>query len=217
MPCARCISYGSRIDTVATITLPARMVMTGLSFIAGLGAKKMIELFGFEFGPEVASSIIVTILTAIAFVAIWYLKDYEDWKACRYDDYIADLEKNGESAKKPDVIFGRPYMYAMGLSMAISVVLAVIATPYIVGMIASPEEVTVAIYGATAFFVTIVLGFMTDYFIARPVADHSMKARYVAIQEGIIAEITSAFPSVDKTAEMTVDDILALITEKLKK
>ncbi|MDY0224857.1 MAG: hypothetical protein RBR05_05650 [Candidatus Methanomethylophilaceae archaeon] len=177
----------------------------------------MIELFGFEFGPEVASSIIVTILTAIAFVAIWYLKDYEDWKACRYDDYIADLEKNGESAKKPDVIFGRPYMYAMGLSMAISVVLAVIATPYIVGMIASPEEVTVAIYGATAFFVTIVLGFMTDYFIARPVADHSMKARYVAIQEGIIAEITSAFPSVDKTAEMTVDDILALITEKLKK
>lgn len=217
MPCARCISYGSRIDTVATITLPARMVMTGLSFIAGLGAKKMIGLFGFEFGPEVASSIIVTILTAIAFVAIWYLKDYEDWKACRYDDYIADLQTNGESAKKPDVIFGRPYMYAMGLSMAISVVLAVIATPYIVGMIASPEEVTVAIYGATAFFVTIVLGFMTDYFIARPVADHSMKARYVAIQEGIIAEITSAFPSVDKTAEMTVDDILALITEKLKK
>ena len=216
MPCARCNPYSSRMDTVATITLPARMVMTGLSFSAGLGAKRMIELFGFEFGPEVASSIIVTILTAIVFVAIWYLKDYEDWKACRYDAYIADLEKNGESAKKPDVIFGRPYMYAMGLSMAITVVLAVIATPYIVGMIA-PEEVTVAIYGATAFFVTIVLGFLTDYFIARPVADQSMKARYVAIQEGIIAEITSAFPSVGKASEMTEDDILAWISEKLKK
>ena len=97
MPCARCHPYSSRMDTVATITLPARMVMTGLSFSAGLGAKRMIELFGFEFGPEVASSIIVTILTAIVFVAIWYLKDYEDWKACRYDAHIADLEKNGES------------------------------------------------------------------------------------------------------------------------
>ena len=216
MPCARCNPYSSRMDTVATITLPARMVMTGLSFSAGLGAKRMIELFGFEFGPEVASSIIVTILTAIVFVAIWYLKDYEDWKACRYDAYIEDLERNGESAKKPDVIFGRPYMYAMGLSMAITVVLAVITTPYIVGIIA-PEEVTVAIYGATAFFVTIVLGFLTDYFIARPVADQSMKARYVAIQEGIIAEITSAFPSVGKTSEMSEDDILAWISEKLKK
>lgn len=204
------------MDTVATITLPARMVMTGLSFSAGLGAKKMIELFGFEFGPEIASTIIVTILTAIAFIAIWYLKDYEDWKACRYDAYIADLERNGESAKKPDVIFGRPYMYAMGLSMAITVVLAVIATPYIVGLIA-PEEVTVAIYGATAFFVTIVLGFLTDYFIARPVADQSMKARYVAIQEGIIAEITAAFPTAGKASEMTVEDILAFISEKLQK
>ena len=216
MPCARCNPYSSRVDTVATISLPARMVMTGLSFSAGLGAKRMIELFGFEFGPEIALTIVVTILTAIAFIAIWYLKDYEDWKACRYDEYIADLQKNGEAAKKPDVIFGRPYMYAMGLSMAITVVLAVIATPYIVGMIA-PEEATIAIYGATAFFVTIVLGFLTDYFIARPVADQSMKARYVAIQEGIIAEITSAFPSADKASEMTVDDILALITEKLKK
>lgn len=216
MPCARCNLYSSRVDTVATISLPARVVMTGLSFSAGLGAKRMMNLFGFEFGPEIASTIIVTILTAIAFIAIWYLKDYEDWKACRYDEYIADLQKNGESAKKPDVIFGRPYMYAMGLSMAITVVLAVIATPYIVGMIA-PEEVTVAIYGATAFFVTIVLGFLTDYFIARPVADQSMKARYVAIQEGIIAEITSAFPSVGKASEMTEDDILAWISEKLKK
>lgn len=217
MPCTRCDTYSSHVDTVASITLPARMVMTGLSFTAGLGAKKMIELFGFEFGPEIASTIIVTILTAIVFIAIWYLKDYEDWKACRYDAYIADLEKNGASAKKPDVIFGKPYMYAMGLSMAITVVLAVIATPYIVGMIASPEEVTMALYGATAFFVTIVLGFMTDYFIARPVADQSMKARYVAIQEGIIAEVVSTFPTADKVTEMTEDDILAWIAEKLKK
>lgn len=74
-----------------------------------------------------------------------------------------------------------------------------------------------ALYGATAFFVTIVLGFLTDYFIARPVADQSMKARYVAIQEGIIAEIVSAFPTAGKVTEMTEDDILAWIAEKLKK
>ena len=66
-------------------------------------------------------------------------------------------------------------------------------------------------------FYTSVMGFLTDYFIARPVADQSMKARYVAIQEGIIAEITSAFPSVGKASEMTEDDILAWISEKLKK
>lgn len=208
----------SRVDDFATVTFPGRLVLSGLTFTAGLGAKRMTEILGISCGPEIILTAIVTIFTALAFIAIWYLKDYEDWKASRYDDYIADLKQNGEAAKRPNVVFGRPYMYAMGLSMAITVVMAIIATPYLVELIAGPIDPVnpnLAIFVAVAFFATIVLGFLSDYFIARPVADKSMKARYVEVQEGVIAEITAAFPSTSENAGALNDEQKAKILELL--
>lgn len=206
MPCGHRRDMHSPVDVFATVSFPGRLVLTGTTFVTGLGATKMTEILGFAWGNEMTLTAIVTVITAMCFIAIWYLKDYEDWKASRYDEYIEELKTKGEAAKRPDVVFGRPYMYAMGLSMVITVILSIISTPYLVELIAGPTDPlapNMAIFVSVAFFATVVLGFMSDYFIARPIADKTMKAKYVQIQESIIDKIMKTFPSADgKTPEI---------------
>ena len=185
------------VHTVADVSFPTRMtVCAGCVVTAGFGCEQMY----LSTLPLMYIVVIVTasLLSAAFFVMVWYLKDYEDWKASKNLAYVNGLVTDPEKTiqNRPNTIFGPAYKFAMGGCVLAAVIISAVVTPVIAEkFVSSPAMLTLEYYAMISVLCTMVLAFVFDREVARPIADKSMKAKFNAVEEDLARELELKFQS----------------------
>ena len=188
-------------DAAANATFPARLCVSVVSLAGLLGGKKMYLLTL----PVciIAAVLAASVLAGVMFTAVWYLKDYEDWKANKFGPYLEKLKKDPEAAMKerPDVLFSPAYKYMMLLCIVCAVLASAVYSPALTERLIGASALPVEYYIGGALVTVVFTALALDRFLARPVADLRMKKIYNKAGEELEGALIAEFQSNTKKAE----------------
>jgi hypothetical protein len=207
------------IRTIADLTLPARLIWFPIS-VVGIGDIVMNTILDLP-TAELVALFLGVIGMAVVILTISYLIEYRKWvhkKDKMYKEELVEaLEKGKEKPERVDTSFNRVYLYGLSISVILVVMISMFLVPFCVGKWVDVPSVEHFFFGG--LLSAMVLSLVVDYMIARPLADGTLEAKKIAVEEALINELEAKFPSVasDASSPMMSDDAINLFKEFLSK